>query len=226
MRAVPVLLSVLSLGLSALPLAAVAQEAAPVAAEAPAEDYVTAAIPTAPVPPVAASDRFLGREDAPVTVIQYASFTCSHCAGWHKEILPEFKSRFIDTGQVRLVYRDLPTEPVQVAAIAAGIARCAAPARYFDVADSLMQGQAKLGEDGLVQPWLDAAITASGKTRPEIEACLADPATLAGLQASRSDALAAGVLGTPTFFVEGVLVQGYGMDMLAPEIERRLALMR
>lgn len=224
MRSVLALLSSLSLGLSALPLAAVAQEAtAPAAAPSGAG---TPAVLSAPVPPVTAADRVMGREDAPVTVIQYASFVCSHCADWHKDELPAFKARFIDTGQVRLIYRDLPTQPVRVAEIAAGIARCAAPERYFDVADSLMQGQAKLGEDGLVQPWLEAAVAVSGKTRPEIETCLSDPATRTGIQTSQSGAVEAGVQGTPTFFVDGVQVQGDLRQTLAAAIERRLALTR
>ena len=81
----------------------------------------------ADVPPVTAADRVLGRADAPVTVIEYASFTCSHCAAFHNEVLPAFKARFIDSGQVRLVYRNLPTAPVNVAAAASAVAVCAAP---------------------------------------------------------------------------------------------------
>ena len=60
-------------------------------------------------PAVTAADRFVGRADAPVTVVEYASFACSHCADWHLVVYPEFKRRFIDTGQVRLVFRNLPT---------------------------------------------------------------------------------------------------------------------
>ena len=228
MRALAVALAALTLGAAATAVAAqtpggpargspdTAPTSAPNAAPAPAAP--------APLPPVTATDRFIGRADAPVTVVQYASFVCSHCAEWHTDVLPEFKTRFVDTGKVRLVYRDLPTEPVRVAAIAAGIARCAVPDRYFDVADSLMNGQAQLAQSQQVQPWVDAAIAASGKTRPEIEACLADPATLSGIQASRNDALAAGALGTPSFFVDGKLITGYSIEALDTEIERQLAL--
>ncbi|HEX8469511.1 MAG TPA: thioredoxin domain-containing protein, partial [Brevundimonas sp.] len=62
----------------------------------------------AELPPVTANDRVLGRADAPVMVVEYASFTCSHCADWHKDVFPAFKARYIDTGKVRLVYRNLP----------------------------------------------------------------------------------------------------------------------
>ena len=58
--------------------------------------------------PATAADRSIGRADAPVTVIEYASFSCHHCADWHRYVYPTFKTRFIDTGQVRLVFRNLP----------------------------------------------------------------------------------------------------------------------
>ena len=157
-------------------------------------------------PPVTAADRVLGRADAPVTVVEYASFVCSHCANWHLNVLPEFKTRFIDTGKVRLVFRDLPTEPAQVAASAAAVARCAAPERYFDVAGALMHGQAALRAGGAMTDWYDSAIAVSGKTKSEIETCLALPATRENLQASMEGATAAGVEGTPTFFVNGAAV--------------------
>ncbi len=155
------------------------------------------------LPPVSASDRILGRADAPVTVVEYASFTCPHCARWHTEVLPELKARFIDAGKVRLVFRDLPTAPAQVAAAAAGIVRCAAPERAHAVADSLMRGQAAALAAGDAAPWFDAAIATSGRTREQVETCLADPATLASIQASVQGANAAHVQGTPSFFVNG-----------------------
>ena len=67
-------------------------------------------------------DVWLGPADAKCTIIEYASMTCSHCAAFHNEVLPAFKARFIDSGQVRLVYRNLPTAPVNVAAAASAIA--------------------------------------------------------------------------------------------------------
>ncbi|MBX9616740.1 MAG: DsbA family protein [Caulobacteraceae bacterium] len=174
----------------------------------------TAAAPLA----VTASDRVLGRADAPVTVIEYASFVCSHCADWHTGVLPAFKARFIDTGQVRLVFRDLPTPPVQVAARAAGVARCAAPERFFDVASTLMTGQAALIAGGPVADWYAAAIAQSGRTPAQIDACLADPATIAGLRAGMAGATAAGVQGTPSFFVNGRPVADTSLEGLSAAI--------
>lgn len=167
---------------------------------------------------VTASDRVLGRADAPVTVVEYASFTCPHCADWHNDVLPEFKARFIDTGKVRLVFRDLPTDPVQVAATAAAIARCAAPENFYEVASSLMSGQAKLRASYQVGPWYEAAVAVSGRTQPQIEACLADPSTMANLRAGMEAAAAAGVQSTPSFFVNGQAVPDRTLDGLASAI--------
>ena len=167
---------------------------------------------------VTPSDRVLGRADAPVTVVEYASFTCPHCADWHNDVLPEFKARFIDTGKVRLVFRDLPTDPVQVAATAAAIARCAAPENFYAVASSFMTGQAQLRASYQAGPWFDAAIAVSGKTQAQIETCLADPSTMAGLRAGMEAASAAGVQSTPSFFVNGQPVPDRTLDGLASAI--------
>jgi len=189
------------------------------------------ALVTAPVaamaqsapPPVTAADRVLGRADAPVTVIEYASFTCSHCGDWHQNVYPAFRARFVDTGQVRLVFRDFPTPPAQLAAQAAGIARCAAPERFHDVADALFDGQPALFESGQPGPWLTAAVAVSGKSMEQIQTFLADPATLNTLRAGVEAATAAGVQGTPTFFVNGRMVSDTSLEGLTAAIQPLLA---
>ena len=157
----------------------------------------------ADLPAVTSADRVLGRADAPVTVVEYASFTCPHCAHWHLDVLPAFKAKYIDTGKVKLVFRDLPTAPAQQAVNAAVIARCAEPTRFFDVASSLMHGQAAMLSGGDQMDWYQAAIAASGRTAEQIEACRDQPQSIATLRASIDGAVAAGVAGTPTFFVNG-----------------------
>lgn len=180
---------------------------------------LSASAQAAAAPPVVTSaDRVLGRADAPVTVIEYASFVCSHCAHWHTTVLPGFKARFIDTGQVRLVYRNLPTAPGQVAARAAGIARCAAPARFYEVASSFMTGQAAIIDGAPLADWYAAGVAASGRTQAEVDACLADPATLNGIRAEIAGATAAGVQGTPSFFVNGRAVPDTSLDGLSAAI--------
>jgi protein-disulfide isomerase len=191
-----------------------------VAAPAVALDPVrVSASTTTAVPAVTATDRVMGRADAPVTVIEYASFTCSHCAHWTNEILPQFKARYIDTGKVRLVFRDMPTAPAQVAATAAGIARCAAPDKFFDVAHALMRGQADAFEKGDARAWFTDAVAASGRSQEQIEACLKDPAVGQALQAEVEGAVAAGVTGTPSFFVNGKRMADPSLETLAAAID-------
>jgi protein-disulfide isomerase len=190
---------ILTLALAVAPMAAVAQT------------------PAAP-PAVTSSDRIMGRADAPVTVIEYASLVCSHCGDWHRTVYPEFKRQFIDTGRVRLVFRDLPTPPAPVAARAAGIARCAAPDRFYDVIGAFFHGHEALFAGGPVPTWYASGVAVSGRTQAEIDACLADPATLEGLRASIAGATAAGVAGTPTFFVNGRRVADISLAGLSAAI--------
>lgn len=198
----------------ALPLAAALMTAAP----ALATESAPAAAP-AVVPAVTAADRVLGHADAPVTVIEYASFTCSHCAAWTNDVLPTFKARYIDTGKVKLVFRDMPTQPVEVAATAAAIGRCAAPDKFFDVAHHFMAGQAAAFASGDARDWYMGAVAASGRTQPEVEACLANPATGQALQRDVDAAVAAGVEGTPTFFVNGTRLTDHSIETLSAAID-------
>jgi protein-disulfide isomerase len=160
----------------------------------------------------------LGRADAPVTVIEYASFTCPHCAHWHNEVLPAFKARFIDTGRVRLVFRDLPTDP-QYAMSGALLGRCAAPGKFFDVAASFFSGQAALRAPGGGRAWFDNGLAASGRSREDMQACFTSSATQAALDAEINGAILAGANTTPAFFVNGKRLAGDPtLDALATAI--------
>ena len=153
--------------------------------------------------PVTAADRSIGRADAPVTVIEYASFACHHCADWHQLVYPGFKARFIDTGKVRFVFRNLPTDPQEIALPGAALARCAAPERFFEVAAALMQGQSAVLRGGNREDWYGPAIAVSGRTQAQIEACATSPAVEAALARDMDSAEAADVHSTPAFFVNG-----------------------
>lgn len=150
-----------------------------------------------------ASDRVLGRADAPITIIEYASFTCSHCATFANTVLPEIKAQYIDTGKAKLIFRDLPTAPVQVSQIAAAIARCAAPGHFFPVAEHLMHDQSKAFESGEIGDWFKQAISLSGRTEEQIGACVSAPGMKAGIESDTQSAIAVGVTGTPALFVNG-----------------------
>ena len=153
--------------------------------------------------PVTSADRSIGRADAPVTVVEYASFACHHCADWHQFVYPVFKARFIDTGQVRFVFRNLPTDPEEMSLPGAALARCAAPERFFDVAAALMHGQSAVLRGGNREDWYAPAIAVSGRTQAQIEACVATPATLEAINRDVESATAAGANTTPAFFVNG-----------------------
>lgn len=155
------------------------------------------------VAPVTAADRSIGRADAPVTVIEYASFSCNHCADWHRFVFPAFKERLIDTGQVRFVFRNLPTLPEEISLPGAALARCAAPERFFDVVSALMLGQDAVLRGGNREDWYAPAIAVSGRTQAQIEACAVTPATRNAINRDIDSATAAGVSSTPAFFVNG-----------------------
>ena len=114
--------------------------------------------PTLPSTAGAMSEMVLGAEDAPVTLIEYASVTCSHCAHWHEEVFPRLSKDYIDTGKVRFILREMPVIPSHPALVArsyAGsmLARCAADKggteSYFAVMHALFEGQEEwaFGED-------------------------------------------------------------------------------
>ncbi|GAA0619280.1 DsbA family protein [Brevundimonas kwangchunensis] len=170
---------------------------------APLATASTPAVAVETVAPVTSADRTIGRADAPVTVIEYASFACHLCADWHQFVFPVFKQRLIDTGQVRFVFRNLPTPPEQMSLPAAALARCAAPERFFDVASVLMRGQAAVLRGGSLDDWWAPAVAASGRTRAQIDACAATPAVRAAINRDIESAHAVGVNSTPSFFVNG-----------------------
>jgi protein-disulfide isomerase len=153
------------------------------------------------------SEMTLGSPDAPVTVIEYASFSCPHCAHFHNDIFDSFKLSYIDTGEVHFVFREYLRNGVDVAISA--VARCAPADRYFDVVDSFFSTQdewLKLDKN-LRQAILDKATT-FGFTEASFDACLKNQALLDGLDAGMSRAQSAGVTGTPTFFINGEMKVG------------------
>lgn len=166
-------------------------------------------------------DMTLGRADARVTVVEYASVTCGHCAAWHHDVFPEFKRRFIDTGRVRFVFRELPTPPAELAMAGFMLARCAGPDRYFDVVGDLMHEQREI----FSAPWsrLVAIGSRHGVTAQEFEACLNDEAATDAMNARTDAALARGVQSTPTFFVDGRAISTGGASIETLETAIRQA---
>lgn len=169
-------------------------------------------------PRVTAADHVIGNPNAPVTVIEYGSLACPYCAEWQMGSWYDFKARFVDTGQVRFVFREILTEPTDLAATAAAVARCSAPERYFDVIHVLFRWQSTARNFGPVSEWYDRAIAVSGRPEDQVRACVNDPSTLRAIEAVQAGGVAAGVRKTPTFFVNGVIAPDHSPAGLAAAI--------
>jgi protein-disulfide isomerase len=163
-------------------------------------------------------DRSLGDANAPVTIIEYASMTCPHCANFELTTYPELKKRYIDTGKVRLIFREFPLD--QLAAAGAMLARCADKDKFFPLIETLFQKQNEWVVQKPIEPLLNLAKQA-GFTKESFEKCLSDQPLLDQIKAQRdraSDKL--GVNSTPTFFVNGKLVRGeVTIDALEKEFQ-------
>lgn len=157
-------------------------------------------------PSVAAlGDMALGPVDAPVTVIEYASLTCSHCASFHKTTFKRLKDNFIDSGRIRFILRDFPLD--QFAMEAAVLARCAGEDKYFDVAGTLFDTQADWAF-GNSPPAIRRELREIGEqygvSEDQYEACLADEALQARITARmREGQNRFGVNATPTIIIDG-----------------------
>lgn len=159
--------------------------------------------------PGSANDMSLGNPKAPITVIEYASLGCPHCGVWAREVFPEFKKRFIDTGRVRFILREMLTGDSAVAAAGFLTARCAPADKYFQVVDDLFAAQPREEREGDDMPALLDAAARAGLTKAQVSACLSDHAALAALEA-RAEANASDnhVDGTPEFDVAGQRLKG------------------
>ncbi|MBK3665160.1 DsbA family protein [Bradyrhizobium diazoefficiens] len=159
--------------------------------------------------PVSLPDMALGSKDAPVTITEYASMTCPHCAAFNEQVFPKIKSEYIDTGKVRYIFREFPLDIK--AAAGSMLSRCIAngdAAKYFAVTDMLFRQQ----NDWVVKNTTET-LTRIGKqaglTQQQVEACLKDQALLDKIAADQkyaSDVLK--VDSTPTFFINGEKIKG------------------
>lgn len=151
-------------------------------------------------------DHVMGDAKAPITMIEYASFTCPHCAHFHTQILPEIKKKWIDTGKVKLIYRDFPLD--QVAAKAAQIAECAPNDRYFGVIDIIFRGQPTWATASDPIAELGKPLRIAGIGDNEIKACLANEAKASAVIADYRGGETLGVNSTPALFINGELFKG------------------
>ncbi|HXX08553.1 MAG TPA: DsbA family protein [Pseudolabrys sp.] len=154
-------------------------------------------------------DMTMGNDKAPVTVIEYASMTCPHCAHFQETTFPELKKRYIDTGKVHYIFREFPLD--NLAAAASMLARCAGKddkEKYFALIDTLFRQQRQWAIEKPIPPLLAIAKQA-GFTEQTFNTCLANQQVLDGIESVRQRAVNKfKVQSTPTFFINGTAFPG------------------
>jgi len=170
--------------------------------------------------PVSLPDMALGPADAKVTITEYASMTCPHCAAFNADVFPKIKAEFIDTGKVRYIFREFPLDIK--AAAGSMLSRCIAngdAAKYFAVTDLLFKTQSDWVMKNTAES-LARIGKQAGLTQEQVEACLKDQSLLDKIAADQK--YASEVLkvdSTPTFFVNGEKIKG---ETSIEEFEKRI----
>lgn len=146
-------------------------------------------------------EKTIGDADAPVTIVEYASMTCGHCANFHNDTLPTIKQNYIDTGKARLVFREFPFDPRAEAGFM--LARCADD-KYFAMVDVLFKQQRSWAAVDNAREALLQIARLAGFSQESFEACLTNQQLLDDVRAVRTrGANDFGIDATPTFFING-----------------------
>jgi protein-disulfide isomerase len=164
-------------------------------------------------------DKALGDPNAKVTVIEYASMTCPHCAHFHETTFTPFKEKYVDTGKVRFIFREFPFDPVATAAFM--LARCAPGDSYFPMVDLLFRQQKNWAYGDKATDALFNIVKQAGFTQESFRTCLTNQQILDGVNAVKNRAAdQLGVASTPTFFINGKKLSGaLTLEELDKEIE-------
>ena len=152
-------------------------------------------------------ERSLGPDNASVTVVEYASMTCTHCARFHTTVYPDFKKKYIDTQKVRFVLREFPLDPIAAGAFA--LARCMPEDKYFKMIEVLFEQQKNWAFVPDPVKALFGIAKQAGFTEQSFESCLTDQKLAQAIEETARRANEKfGVSGTPTFFINGQMVHG------------------
>ncbi|MBP6819355.1 DsbA family protein [Ferrovibrio sp. MS7] len=152
-------------------------------------------------------DMVLGKADAPVTLIEYASLTCPHCANFHASVLPVLKTEYIDTGKVKLIFRDFPLD--QLALAGAAVARCAGPERYYSFLEVMFSQQRAWATAADPRAALAQIARLGGMSTEQVENCFNDQAVNDYILNSRLEGNQKfNVNSTPTLIVNGKTLAG------------------
>ena len=146
-------------------------------------------------------DVWLGSADAKVTIVEYASMTCSHCAHFHETTWPELKKKYIDTGKVRFTLREFQLDPLATAGFM--LARCNGNDKYVPMTDLLFAQQRNWAFTDKPVDALSSLVKQAGFTQESFEACLKRQDIYDAVTVVKDGGAKAGVDSTPTFFING-----------------------
>jgi protein-disulfide isomerase len=179
------------------PVSALAQPSA----AAPSSEAVAAALK------LTSDDRILGKPDAPVTIVEYASMTCPHCAHFTVDVLPKLKEKWIDTGKAKLILRDFPLD--EPAVRAAMIARCAPPDKFYAFVDVFFKDQQQWVMAKDYKAALQRLAMLGGMSKSQFDSCLTNKSAEDKVLQSRLTATEKlAVDATPTFYINGIKFDG------------------
>lgn len=170
-------------------------------------------------------DMILGKLDAPVEVIEYASFTCPHCQHFHETVFDELKKNYIETGKVKFVYREVYFDKFGL--WAGMVARCGGPKKYFPISDMIYDTQKEWigdGEPGAIADNLRKIGLKAGLTKEALDACLNDnDKAKAMVAAYQANATRDGINSTPSFVIDGQKYSNMSYEDFARILDEKLA---
>lgn len=162
---------------------------------------------------LALTDITLGDADAPITIVEYASWTCPACLQFHNDVIPMLKADYVETGQVKFVFREFPTPPANISVAGFALARCAGEDRYYDAIDDLFAAQTNVlnlaRSGGDIEGALRAVASSYGIEGDGFNDCLSNKDVTYAIGESVMKGDSQGVNSTPTVFLNGEKLQGY-----------------
>ncbi len=162
--------------------------------------------PEALLAPGPLPEKSFGPDDAPVTIIEYASLTCPHCRTFHVNVWPELKKKYVDTGQVRFIMREFPFDPRASAGFM--LARCVSDDKWYPTIDLLYRTQDNWARVSDGTAALKSVMGMTGMGTADFEKCLQDQTLLEKVTAVAEAGRSFGVDSTPTFFINGQMQKG------------------
>ncbi len=169
-------------------------------------------------------DMVQGVEDAPITVIEYASFTCPHCARFHSDVYKLLRKNYIDTGKIKFIFREVYFDKYGM--WASMIARCSGPDRFFGMTDLILNSQstwARAGDDLAIVEALRKIGRLSGMEDAALDSCLQDGDKLRALVGwYKENAQRDGIQSTPSFLIDGQPYKNMNYEEFAKILDEKL----